>query len=117
MMTKLFQGLLATTCVASLTTGCVRKDGTPTDEINRAIPTSDQVSIHLPAQARAVGQLSNYYVVTRDVTRTFNGGAAWALILIHAIVQQPVTSVHGDTYTWGPGSQPLDPADYRLDVT
>jgi len=118
MMTKLFQSLLATTCVVSLAaTGCVRKDAAPTDEINKAIPTADQVSIKLPAQARTVGQLANYYVVTRDVTRTFNGGSGWVLVLLHTIVQYPVTSVHGDTYTWGPWSDALDPAEYKLDVT
>ncbi len=39
------------------------------------------------------------------------------LVLIHSIVQLPVSSVSGNVYTWGPGSQPLDPANYRLDVT
>ena len=51
------------------------------------------------------------------MTRTFNGGSAWVLILIHTIVQFPVTSVNGDTYTWGPWSDALDPAEYKLDVT
>jgi hypothetical protein len=114
MMTK---ALLAAACFASLTTGCIRKDATPTDEIDRAIPTAEQVSIKLPGQARTVGELAPYYVVTRDVTRTFNGGSAWVLVLIHAIVQYPVTSVSGDTYTWGPWSDALDPAEYKLDVT
>ena len=117
-MTKVFQSLLAASCVVSLAaTGCVRKDATPTDEIDRAIPTSDQVSIKLPGQARIVGELAPYYVVTRDVTKTFNGGSAWVLVTIHAIVQYPVTTVHGDTYTWGPWSGALDPAEYKLDVT
>ena len=53
---------------------------------------------------------------TRDVTRMFNGGSAWVLLLIHTIVQFPVTTVSGDTYTWGPWSDALDPAEYKLDV-
>jgi hypothetical protein len=110
--------LLLASCVVSLAaTGCVRKDVSPTDEIDKAIPTADQVSIHLPGQARIVGELAPYYVVTRDVTKTFNGGSAWVLVLIHTIVQYPVTSTHGDTYTWGPWSGALDPAEYKLDVT
>jgi len=36
------------------------------------------------------------------VTLTFNGGSAWVLILLHAIVEYPVTSVNGNVYTWGP---------------
>src|SRR5262245_48109277 len=96
--------------------GCLIKQDAPPQEIARAIPTADDVAIKLPS-SRTVGDLASYYVVTRDVTRTLNGGSAWVLILIHAIVQQPVTSIDGNVYTWGPGSGALDPADYRLDVT
>ena len=112
----MLKSLLTATCVLSLV-ACVKQDAPP-DEIARAIPTADQVSIKLPGgQAKMVGELSSYYVVTRDVTRTFNGGSAWVLVLIHTIVQFPVTSVNGDTYTWGPWSDSLDPAEYKLDVT
>jgi hypothetical protein len=116
--------LLTATAALSLVTaaGCVKQDGPPQD-INRAIPTSDQVAIKLPqtamrTDAPTIGQLATFYVATRGVTMTFNGGAAWVLLLIHAIVQQPVTSVNGNVYTWGPGSgNALDPAIYKLDVT
>ena len=114
-MTNLMN-LLAASCLLA---GCVKQD----DEISRALPTSDQVKIKLPETAAriddpALGQLATYYVVTRDVTRTFNGGSAAVLILLHAIVEQPVTSVSGNVYTWGPGSgNALDPAIYKLDVT
>jgi hypothetical protein len=103
-------------------TGCVKQDAAP-DEIGRAIPTADQVQIKLPAHATrtdapTVGQLSTFYVETRGVTTMFNGGAAWVLVLLHAIVLQPVSSVNGNVYTWGPGSSNgLDPAVYKLDVT
>jgi hypothetical protein len=112
--------LLAATCTLSLV-ACVKQDEAPKD-IDHALPTADQVSIKLPeTTARlidqdAVGQLANWYVSTRDVTRTFNGGSAWVLVLIHTIVQFPVTTVNGDTFTWGPWSQALDPAEYKLDV-
>ncbi len=116
--------LLAASATLSLV-ACVQQDATPKD-IDRALPTSDQVSIKLrdsTATARtlsgeqdAIGQLANWYVATRDVTRTFNGAAVWVLALIHTIVQSPPTTVKGDTFTWGPGSQALDPADYKLEV-
>jgi hypothetical protein len=116
-MSKLLTSVLTASCVLSLTaTGCVKQDDPP-DEIARAIPTAEQVAIKLPAQARALGDLADYYVVTRDVTRTLNGGTGWVLVLIHAIVQYPVTSTNGNVYTWGPWSDALDPAEYRLDVT
>jgi hypothetical protein len=109
------KSLLAAICSLSVV-ACVQQDAAPED-LARAIPTADQVAIKLPeSSARSVGQLASWYVATRDVTSMFNGGSAWVLILIHAIVQFPVTTVHGDTFTWGPWSKALDPAEYKLDV-
>jgi hypothetical protein len=106
---------LVTAAVLGLT-ACVVKEGPP-EGIERAIPKAEQVSIKLPVGTnRTVGELSEWYVATRNITTTFNGGSAWVLILIHTIVQFPVTSVDGSTYTWGPFSDALDPAEYRLDV-
>ncbi len=121
-MTKLMKSLLTATCVASLA-ACVVKQDAPPSEIAKAIPTSDQVAIKLPQNATrtdgaTIGQLATFYVATRGVTVTFNVGSAWVLILIHSIVQYPVTSVSGNTYTWGPWSgNALDPSVYKLDVT
>lgn len=117
-MSKLLKSVLTATCVLSIAaTGCIKQDGPP-EEIARAIPTAEQVRIKLPANAaRTLGDLANYYVVTRDVTRTLNGGTGWVLVLVHAIVQYPVTSIDGNVYTWGPWSDALDPAEYKLDVT
>jgi len=115
--TTLTSLLLASTTVLTLAaTGCVQQDDPPAD-IARAIPTADQVAIKLPGQARTVGDLASFYVVTRGVTRTLNGGSAWVLVLIHSIVQYPVTSINGNVYTWGPWSDSLAPAEYKLDVT
>ena len=117
-MSKLLTTVLTATCALSLAaTGCVKQDDPP-EEIQRAIPRAEQVRIKLPASAaRTLGDLAGYYVVTRDVTRTLNGGTGWVLGLIHTIVQFPVTSTTGNVYTWGPWSDALDPAEYRLDVT
>ena len=90
------KSLVAAACTLSLV-ACVQQDEAPQD-IDHALPTADQVSIKLPdSKTRAVGQLANWYVATRDVTRTFNGGTAWVLVLVHTIVQFPVTTVNGDT--------------------
>lgn len=106
---------LVATAAISLT-ACVQQDEPP-DAIKRAIPTAEQVSIKLPTgSAREIGQLADWYVATRQITTAFNGGSAWVLVLIHTIVQFPVTSVDGDTYTWGPFGDALDPAEYKLDV-
>jgi hypothetical protein len=116
----IFKSLLSATVALSLVAaaGCVKQDSPP-EGIDKAIPTNDQVAINLPdSSVRTVGQLATFYVETRGVTEMFNGGAAWVLVLIHSIVEQPATSVSGNVYTWGPGSgNALDPAIYRLDVT
>jgi hypothetical protein len=118
----MFKSLLAATATLSLV-ACVQHDDVAPN-IDKSLPTSDQVSIKMPksnASARvdsdALGQLSGYYVITLGVTTTFNTGVAWVLTLIHAIVQNPPTSTQGNVYTWGPGSNALDPADYKLQVT
>jgi hypothetical protein len=112
--------LLAASCIAGLAIGCI-KDPTPPELIN-AIPTKDQVSIKLPQnqarEAPTIGQVADMYKLTRGVTTMFNGGTAWVLILVHTIVQYPVTSVNGKVYTWGPWhGDALDPGIYKLDVT
>jgi len=103
--------------LATLGFGCAKE---PSDAISNALPTSEQVRVNLPddgsAQQAALGELSEYYALTRGITREFNAGAGFVLLLVHTIVQYPPTTVDGDTYTWGPGSDPLDPADYRLIV-
>jgi len=112
--------LAATTCTLSLV-ACVKHDDGPA-EINRALPTAEQVSIKLPENAQrtldpqVLGQLAPWYVATLGITTTLNGGSGWVLALIHSIVQTPATSIDGDTFTWGPGSQALDPAEYKLVV-
>ena len=115
-MMSTLKTLLATTAAISVV-ACVQQDKAPS-ELARSIPTADQVQIKLPqSTTRSIGDLANWYVATRNVTQMFNGGSGWVLVLIHTIVQFPVTSVNGDTYTWGPWSGALDPAEYKLDVT
>ena len=110
--------LAAATCTLSLV-ACVKQDDGA--NIDRAIPTAQQVSIKLPDHAaRTLDSLdapAAWYVATRDVTRTLNGGSAWVLTLIHTIVQFPATTVDGNKYTWGPWTDALNPAEYKLEVT
>lgn len=98
--------------------GCVQPTG---DAVSDALPLAEDVQVKLPENAgeqqAALGEISEYYAMTRGITREFNAGAGFVLVLVHAIVQMPPTTVDGNTYTWGPGSGPLDPADYRLVVT
>jgi hypothetical protein len=116
----MIKSLLAATATLSLL-ACVKQDD-GSQNIDRAVPTAQQVSIKLPDKAArtldslATAQPAAWYVATRDVTRTFNGGSGWVLTLIHTIVQFPATTINGDTYTWGPWSDALNPAEYKLEV-
>ena len=112
---------LATLALSSLltlsTAACLQQDERPAG-LDSALPSAEQLSIKLPeGQSRAVGQLAEYYTHTRNITRSLNGGSAWALVLIHTIVQFPVTTASGNVYTWGPWAEGLDPAEYKLVVT
>jgi len=114
---------LSATALSLSLVACVPQNDDP-HPVASAIPTAEDVRIDLPEGAgssaktsNVVGELSPWYVVTRSVTRGLNGGTAWVLIVVHAIVQNPATTVDGDTYTWGPWSGALDPAEYRLVVS
>ena len=104
----------ATTIALALTTGCV-----PLEEqtsIQQALPTADSVRIDVPAQYKALGDTAEFYRLTRQLSEDLNGGAGWVLVLVHTVVQYPPTKVEGNVYTWGPHSDALDPAEWRLTV-
>lgn len=114
-MSKILTALLPLTLAAA----CVQEQ--EVHPIQDALPTAEQVQIRLPESSAsasfAIGQIADYYVLTRKTTRDLNGVTAWVLLVVHTIVQFPATTVDGDTYTWGPYSDALDPAEYRLVVT
>jgi hypothetical protein len=108
---------VASALVSLSLVACIQPHDDP-HPVARAIPTADDVKIELPDRSnRTVGEIAEWYVATRDVTRGLNGATAWVLIVVHTIVQFPPTSESGGTYTWGPWSDALDPAEYRLDVS
>jgi hypothetical protein len=113
--------LVASTIASLSLFACIPKDDP--HPVARALPTADDVRIDLPDRAskpgddNLVGEISPWYVATRNVTRGLNGGTAWVLIVVHTIVQFPPTSHDGATSTWGPWSDALDPAEYKLEVT
>jgi hypothetical protein len=105
------------------------------DEVRNALPQPQNAQINAPtataaaaqakaaaptgAQARsAVGQLSPYFVDTVTLAVVVNGSVAWSLGVLRAVVDTfPPTSCAADSCTWGPGSHPLDPRDWKLVVT
>ena len=114
-------GSLVASAVLGVSLGaCIQPNEGP-HAIARVLPTAEDVKIALPesevSNAFAVGDIATWYVATRGVTTTLNGGTAYVLILVHTIVLFPPTSHEGDTYVWGPHHEPLDPAEWRLTVT
>ncbi|MBK9034276.1 MAG: hypothetical protein IPL61_23930 [Myxococcales bacterium] len=112
---------LAVAAAATLcTAACVQQDD-GVHPVAKVLPTANDVRIKLPDSAgqamAAVGDTAQWYVTTRDLTRTLNGGTAFVLVLVHTIVQFPPTSVDGATAVWGPHHEALDPAEWRLTVT
>jgi hypothetical protein len=118
------------TLTAMTGAACMKPDGE--DGIRGALPEASALQIKLPggsAKPDAVGgdvgstsrellgETAQFYAFTRIVSRDLNRGAAFVLILVHTIVQYPVTTVEGDTYIWGPWTETLNPAEWRLTVT
>jgi hypothetical protein len=104
------------------------------DGVRRALPKSESIQIKVPQGSggsaqqttpdgigvqgqELLGATADFYMFTRGVSQDLNGGAAFVLVLVHAIVQYPVTSVEGDTYIWGPWTETLNPSEWRLTVS
>jgi hypothetical protein len=120
-MTKRLPFALAAAALATAgAAACVQPNDDP-HPVAKVLPKAEDVRIKLPdsasSRSNVVGELAEWYVATRDVTRMLNGGTAAVLVLVHTIVQLPPSHVDGDTYTWGPGHDALDPAEWRLVVT
>lgn len=131
--TKLASTLLACSLLTSL--GCKEKEGGggEVDVIRRAIPQAGEVEIKLPSGGSAsqvnptdgigsqelaiLGETAEMYLLTRGISVSLNGGAAFVLILARTIVAFPVTSMEGATYVWGPWTDSLNPSEWRMTVT
>ncbi|EAU65282.1 hypothetical protein STIAU_5341 [Stigmatella aurantiaca DW4/3-1] len=70
-----------------------------------------------PLGAMALGQTSDFYVLTREAAETINQGPKAVLDLIDGITQYVPTSISGDTAVWGPYTDALSPNTWKLAVT
>jgi hypothetical protein len=61
--------------------------------------------------------MSDWYKVTVAYAAGVNLGTAWTLGIVEAVTANDPTSCSGDSCTWGPGSNPLDPLVYKLVVS
>jgi hypothetical protein len=100
---------------ATAISACKPKDDV--ESIREALPQASAVQVKVPDQgARVLGETATFYTITRGVSVDLNLGAAAVLGLVRAIVSQPVTSIEGDTYIWGPWTEALNPSEFRLTV-
>jgi hypothetical protein len=97
-------------------------------EARNAMPTTSQAQIATPApssslasdpvaKAASANVESDYAFDTVTYAAAVNGGVAFTLGIVQAVVNWPPTSCSGATCTWGPGSGPLDLNVYELVVT
>jgi len=107
--------------------GCLMQHRDDEDAVRDALPEAKSIQVRVPGadvgersagvvSQGVVGAQAEFYALTRKVSKDLNGGAAVVLGLIKAITEYPVTSVRGDTWIWGPWSEPLNPSEYQLTV-
>ena len=121
--------------ISSLTAvGCIQQNQGP-QELEDVLPRGEDLRVKLPdssaaaalsdprnnggigsTQLEALGDIADYYVVTRNITRDLNFSVGWVLFVVHVVVQFPPTTVDGNVYTWGPHSDALEPSEWKLIV-
>lgn len=93
-------------------------------EYRAAVPNESAVTIQAPEQSSSalrlaveLGAESEYYVMTRNMSRDVNGNIRGLLLIIKAVMQAPATTREENRRVWGPGADALDPVYFRLTVT
>ncbi|MEK7706324.1 MAG: hypothetical protein AAB426_15290 [Myxococcota bacterium] len=122
-MSQLIHLTAATALVATTLSAC-GADELSDEEYRAAVPNESAVTIQAPEQSSsalsevvALGEQSEYYVMTRNMSRDVNGNIRGLLLIIKAVMQAPATTREENRRIWGPGADALDPVYYRLTVT
>lgn len=99
------------------------------DEFRRGVPRKETVEVKVPAgalgkaltvesQSQALrGQVADMYVLTYGVTRIINGGGFFVGALVRAVLDYPPSDITGNTATWGPWTDDLEPITWRVTIT
>ncbi len=118
MTSKLTRTTTAFVLALAMASGCALETNQGPHPVSKALPTADEVKIDVPDEQQLIlGEIAETYRWTRQITRDLNGTVAFVLIVVHVVVQFPPTSIDGNTAIWGPHSDALDPAEWRLTVT
>jgi hypothetical protein len=97
---KHLSSLTACVLLLPLTTACGLRN-----EFLEALPTADDVAITVPgqdAQALDLGETSEFYQATRNVSRGINGGIGAVFLLTERIVRSPASVSEENFRQWGP---------------
>lgn len=112
---------LALTTALATSTAC-RPEDNEADQYRKGIPNKQTVEVQVPGttgQALSVadqGKTSEYYKLTRTVSRDVNSGVYFVLTLVREVVKYPPTNVTENTAVWGPFSEALDPIAWKVTV-
>lgn len=89
------------------------------DDLRGALPSRQAVTIQAPEgneNALTLGERSQYYLFTREVTVGVNSTIGALFNLLEDIAEMPPTTSEEGRVVWGPGSDALDPVIYRMVV-
>jgi hypothetical protein len=126
-------GLSTLFSVSAFGSGCTVKSDS-SDAFRDPIPQSSDVALAVPGSSAGAsttssaaglrlsggggsGDYASYYVFTRDISAGVDFGTGSILTSVWLIVNQPATTIAGNTATWGPGAGALDPTTWRFVVT
>ena len=129
---KIALGLSGLLALSATATGCTVKSDA-SDEYRDPIPQSSDVALAVPGSSSSTsttssaaglhiaggsgtGDLASYYLFTRDISAGVDWGTGAILGGVWLIVNQPATTISGNTATWGPGNGALDTANWRFVV-
>lgn len=111
--------LPAAIALLSLTaTACI--GGAPGDDLAQVLP-DDRLLINMPTgdmAAKEDREWSEFYLLTAQVTDDVNGLIAVVLVMVDTVTEYPASAVadDGNSATWGPWSDALDPVETALHV-
>ncbi|MCA9545034.1 MAG: hypothetical protein KC613_11610 [Myxococcales bacterium] len=108
--------------VALLALAAAACDAEPTEsaeilELKQALPQAQAMTIDMPSGAFQVPQQATFYAFTWGTTSHVNGFVRNITNVIEDVVELPPTDTDGRSYAvWGPWTEPLSPATWRVRV-
>lgn len=85
--------------------------------MKQALPSAEAMTIDLPSGNFQVAQQATFYAFTWGITTSVNGFVRNISNVVEDIVELPPTETDGATYAvWGPWTEPLSPATWRVRV-